>query len=230
MPFPNFIGSHKRLWTRENVLAGLVRAAAEIQGPLPASDDYNLIKSGRLDWPPASRVLEYFGSMARGWIAAGGVSGVSNWHRVSLSNIDWTGDEEESLLEHAGNLPLRQISGNMGRSYGAIRKRLQKKGVTARGNQGFLSAGELARLLNCSYSRVIKFCRSGRITADYNNRLHRWEIDLKSINSTVKDWLLVERRTHKTWPVDKGDYYKRYGLQRTVIGGKVKAIVIIKPN
>lgn len=225
MPFPNYIGSHRRLWTRENVLAGLVRAAALISGPLPCCDaDYNRLKKDRLDWPTSHRILEYFGSMARAWIAAGGSIGVSNWERVSLANIDWTADEEEFLLEYAGTKNLRDLGREIGRSYGAVRKRLQEKGVTARANQGYLSAGELARLLNCSYDRVLRFCESGRIPAKYNIRLHRWEIDLYHITPEIKALLLTERRTHKTWPLDKGDYYKRYGLTRTLKDGKLVVV------
>jgi hypothetical protein len=226
MPFPNYCG-RKRLWTRENVLAGLVRAAGVIQEQLPCCDaDYSRLKKGRLDWPTSHRVLEYFGSMARAWIAAGAIAGRSFQERVTLSNIDWTGDEEEILLEYAGIKTLQEIGKELGRSYGAVRKRLQEKGITARANQGFLSASELARLIDCSYDRILRFCRSGRIPAEYSHKFHRWEIDLAGIKPDVKFLLLAERRTHKTWPIDHGDYYRRYGLHRTISNGKTKVVSI----
>ena len=83
-PFGN-----KRYWTQGRVLEALRAAAAEIVGPLPCGDAaYTHLKKGRMDWPPASRVLEYFHAMARAWLAAGADPG-----RVSFKNLDWTDEE-----------------------------------------------------------------------------------------------------------------------------------------
>ena len=111
MAFPNCIG-HKRFWTRERVLSSLIEAVKEIRGPLPCSDSaFNRIKKGRLEWPTSHRVLEFFGSMARGWIAAR-----ASKKRVSLKNIEWTSAEDLYLLDHAGVETLAQIGTHLGRS------------------------------------------------------------------------------------------------------------------
>ena len=119
MPFPNWIG-RKRLWTKERVIAALVAAAREIEGPLPCLDaSYSQIKKGHLDWPPATRVLEYFGAMARGWLAAG-----VSMKRVSFYNVPWIEEEREYLLNYAGRYTLKRIARKLGRSYGAVRGQL----------------------------------------------------------------------------------------------------------
>jgi hypothetical protein len=122
--------------------------------------------------------------------------------------------------------PGGSIGAELNRSYGAVKKRLQKKGITSRANQGYLSAGELARLVGCSYSRVLSYCSSGRIPARYQPKFNRWDIDLKLITPDIRQQLLAERRTHKTWPVDKGDYYRRYNLRRRLINGRLKVVSV----
>ena len=113
MPFPNFIG-RTRLWTKGRVIAALATAVAEIKGPLPRSDAaYNRIKKGRFDWPTTKRILEYFHSMARAWLAAG-----ASRDRISFFNIEWSEGEKEYLCDYAGIFTLKNIARHMGRTYG----------------------------------------------------------------------------------------------------------------
>jgi hypothetical protein len=203
---------NKRYWTREMVLLGLQRAARVIQGTLPCvDDDYNRIKKGRLDWPPAVRVLEHHHSMARAWIAAG-----VPMKRVRMYNLDWLPEENEYLLNHAGIKTLVEIAFHLGRTYGAVRKQLQSFHVRARDNEGYLSAQQFAREINCSCDRLRRYLNAGLIKgASFDQIRNRWKIDPALISPEIRDKLVSERRTHQTWPLDVGDYYARYGIKRT---------------
>ncbi|MBA7532649.1 hypothetical protein ES705_24879 [subsurface metagenome] len=219
MPFPNWIGK-KRLWTKERVIAGLVAAAGEIKGPLPCLDaSYSRIKKGRLEWPPASRVLEYFGAMARGWLAAG-----VPMKRVSFHNVPWTEEEREYLLNYAGTYTLKRIARRLGRSYGAVRGQLRIAKICSRHNQGFLSAAEIAKEFDTSCHRVRNMLRAGRIKGGYDRGRNRWQVNPGDITPEVIILLTAPKITHKTWPTDKGDYYSRYGLCRRVIDSRVMVV------
>ena len=202
-------------WTRGRVLEGLRLAAAELD-PLPTSSDaYNRLKKGRMDWPTAGKVLEYFGGMARGWLAAG----VSR-RRVQLTNSDWTAAEDEYLLTMAGTIRLMDIARALNRSYQAVRVRIGSKGfgLRARQNQGYLTAAEMAKEYRCSYHRLLEFLAKGVLKGKYRSKLHRWEIDPADVRDEIVSLLREPRRTHKTTPLDVGDYYQRYGIRR--INGK----------
>lgn len=210
MPFPNWIGK-QRLWTQERVIAALALAVAEIEGPLPCRDAlYNRLKKGRLDWPTSHRILEYFGSMARAWRAAG-----APMNRITMRNLDWLPEEKEYLLRHAGKVKLSTIAKRLGRSYGAVRKELQSFRTRARDNEGYLSASQLAKELPCSCDRLRRFLNKGLIEgAKFDRVRNRWKIDPLSITPEIEALLTAPRRTHKTWPLDVGDYYARYGIIR----------------
>lgn len=227
MPFPNHIGKN-RYWSKERVTAALAEAIKELRGPLPCYDsDYNHIKEGRLDWPPSRRVLEYYHSMGRAWLAAG-----ANAQRIKLSNVDWAPEEDEFLLDYAGSMTLNDIAQRLRRSYSAVRARLNKTyGIQSRHNQGYMSAAELAREYNCSCHRIRTALREGRIKGRFDRRRNRWEIDLiKILHSPVAQTILNEpKRTHKTCPTDVGDYCRRYGLKRTLLNGKMVYIPVKEP-
>ncbi|MDD5701385.1 MAG: hypothetical protein PHU23_04965 [Dehalococcoidales bacterium] len=224
MPFPNFQG-RKRLWTRENVIEALSAAAREIQGPLPCFDrDYNAFKKDRLDWPTSHRILEYFHSMGRAWLAAG-----VDPARVSLRNVNWLPEEDEYLLEHAGAKTLDDIAKHLRRSYSAIRARLNKNHNTAsRHNQGYLSAADLAKEYNCSYHRIRTALREGKIKGRFDKKRNRWQIDMAKVMSSTAAQMILHRpkRTHKSSPTDVGNYCRRHGLRRTLREGKM--IYILK--
>jgi len=221
MPFPNWIGK-KRLWTKEKVIAGLVAAAREIEGPLPCLDaSYSRIKKGHLDWPVATRVLEYFGAISRGWLAAG-----EPMTRISLHNVPWTEDEREFLFNHAGRYTLKRIARKLSRSYGAVRGQLRIAGVTSRQNQGFMSAAEIAKEFDSPYNRVCRMLKAGKIKGRYDRPRNRWEVDPVAITPDVVILLLRPKRTHKSWPTDKGDYYARYGLRRQIIEGRLVTVCV----
>jgi hypothetical protein len=202
-------------WTRERVLEGLRLAAAELD-PLPTSSDvYNRLKKGRMDWPTAAKVIEHFGSMAHGWLAAG----VSR-RRVQLTNSRWTAEEDEYLLTVAGTVRLTDIARTLNRSYPAVRSRLgAKHGLRARQNQGYLTAAEMAKEYHCSYHRLLTLLAEGVVRGKYRQKLHRWEIDPADVSDEAIHLLREPRRTHKTMPLDVGDYYQRYGIRRTVRQG-----------
>lgn len=213
MPFPNWIGK-KRLWTRERVITALALAAAEIEGPLPCRDAlYNRLKKGRLDWPTSHRVLEYFGSMARAWKAVG-----VPMRRVTMRNLDWLPEENAYLLDHAGEVELAVIAKRLGRTYPAVRKQLQSFRIRARDNEGYLSASQLAKELHCSCDRLRRFLNAEMVKGAVLDRVrNRWKIDPQSITPGVEAQLTAPRRTHKTWPLDVGDYYARYGIIRHAV-------------
>ena len=202
-------------WTPERVLEGLRLAAAELN-PLPTSSDaYNRLKKGRMDWPTAKKVLEYFGAMARGWLAAG-----IPRRRVHLTDSRWTEVEDEYLLTMAGSIRLVDIARALNRSYQAVRVRVGSKGfgLKARQNQGYLTAAEMAKEYHCSYHRLLDLLTKGVVKGRYRPKLHRWEIDPADVRDEIVSLLRLPKRTYKRTPPDYGDYYQRYGIRR--INGK----------
>ncbi|MBN1366611.1 MAG: hypothetical protein JW967_01620 [Dehalococcoidales bacterium] len=222
MPFPNYQG-RKRLWTKEKVLSALSAAAVEIKGPLPCRDrEYCQIKKGRYDWPSALRILEYYHSMARAWLAAG-----AEPCRVSMHNQDWTAAEDDYLFDYAGNYTLAAIAKHLHRTYDAVKARLNKKyHIQARGNLGYFSAAELAREYNCSCHRIRTALRDGKIKGDFDKVRNRWNIDLGDITPEALLILTAPKRTHKYQPTDLGDYEQRYGIRRKIINGKTVRIEV----
>lgn len=195
-------------WTRERVLLGLRDfMAVHPKGQLPCSDDlYNALKKGNPSWPRASRVLEEFGSMARGWLAAGAPPA-----RITLHNIDWNADEDEYLLENAGRMSLAAIARRLHRSYGSVRSRLNRThGKRAREVQCYLSAAQVAAQFNVPYHRVQELCRTGRLKA--KKRLGTWQIDARDCVGHAQ--LNAPKRTYRKIAPDVGDYYRRYGIRR----------------
>lgn len=220
---PRWKGSpfgNKRYWTRERVVEGLRRAAAEIRGPLPCGDSaYNRLKKGRMDWPPASRVLGYFHAMARGWLAAG-----ARPSRVSLHNQDWTASEVEYLLEHAGTKTLKAIGRALHRPPSAVRSKLGSKGLRlkARTIQGYLSAAEIAKEYRCPYHRVRDLLISGRLKGRYDRVRNCWRVDSVDLTADVQSLLRAPKtQSYKAVPPDMGDYYERYGIRRALRAGRV---------
>jgi len=222
VPLPNFIGN-KRLWTREKVIEGLQLAAEVIKGELPCRDAiYNQIKKGYLDWPPSHRVLEFFGSMARGWLAAGVPKS-----RVSLKNIDWTTEEEIYLKEYAGEKILAEIASALSRTYGSVKTRLNKNmGIRARDNQGFFSAAELSKEYGCPYHRVRTALGEGNIPGKFDYRRNRWQVNLAQLTPTAEAILKAPKlHSYKNSPPDLGNYYKRYNLRRKLLEGHMVVVV-----
>lgn len=220
--FPNCIGA-KVFWTRERVLDALKTAIDEIDGPLPCSDRaWYKVKRYRYDLPSLPRMYKYFGSIAQAWVAAG-----ADPRRVTLLNTDWSEEDELYLMERAGIDTIEAIGKHLGRSYGSVRKRLQAMGITARGNQGMFSAAEIAKEYNCSYSRVCDLLAAGTLPGKYDRVRNRWEVDVMNITPDIEELLRKPRRSHKDWPIDRGDYYRRYGIKRTVIDGKLVRVEVI---
>ena len=200
---------NQRWWTSARIRAGLSDyVAMHPRGQLPRSDSaYSARKKGNPSWPPASRVLEEFGSMARAWLAVGALAS-----RVSLHNIDWTDDEDDLLLENAGRLTLKTIAKQMHRSYGSVRARLNRShGKRARDVQCYLSAAQVAARFKIPYHRVQDFCRTGRLPA--KKHLGNWRIDLRDAQANV-ELRLPKTRSYKASPPDVGDYYRRYNIRR----------------
>jgi hypothetical protein len=107
------------------------------------------------------------------------------------------------------------IGKNLGRTYGAVRKQLQILGTRARDAEGYLSAAQLSKEFNCSCHRLRTLLNDGAIKgAVYDKTRNRWKIDPIFINAETEAKLRAPRRTHKTHPLDVGDYYQRYGIVR----------------
>lgn len=194
----------------------------KLPGPLPAWDRYQEMKSGRLHWPPAQRITEYFGCMARAWLEAGFDS-----DRVILFNVAWLPGEDEYLLQHAGTMTLKEIAKHLHRHYQAVRARLEKNhNMTARGAQGYWSAAELAKEYNCSCHRIREALRCGKIKGRFDHKRNRWEIDIADVWASASALMILHRPkgTHKNVPTDLGDYYRRHGLKRIMLNGKLTCV------
>jgi len=66
--------------------------------------------------------------------------------------------------------------------------------------------------------------KAGKIRGKYDTKRNRWEVDPADITQDVIELLGKPKKTHKTWPTDKGDYYTRYGLCRRFINGRVMVV------
>jgi hypothetical protein len=221
---PAFGNNHgnERWWTRDRVIGALRMAARKIPGQLPCSDaDYNAVKRGHLEWPTSLRIYEYFGSIAAGWLEAG-----ISQKRVSLKNLDWMPQEDTYLLDNAGSKTLEQIGSHLGRSMEACRSRLGKiHHIKARGNQGYLSAAELAKEYRCPYHRVRQALKDGRIKGKYDAVRNSWKVDPGDIDAAVKQILTMPKlKSYRSTAPDVGDYYTRYGLKRIMVEGKLKVV------
>jgi hypothetical protein len=220
MPYPNYCGGHKRLWTREKVIEGLRLVASELKGQLPTSDRlYLILKKGRYDWPGVNRIYEYFGSFPDAWFAAG-----IKESRISCHFKDWTPEEIEYIKEKAGFMSLPAIAKKLHRNQPGIRRKLHELKIKARDNQGYFSASMLAKEINTSCHRIRTWCKNGKLPATRSKIRNQWNIDFMAIPPAVMEELRKDRITHKHSPLDLGDYYQRYGPQRTIKDGKVKAV------
>lgn len=192
---------NQRYWTKPRCLAALKQYAAENPGQLPTSDHvYNDLKKGRMDLPPAQRVLEYWHTMVRAWTAAG-----VERNRLKILGTRWTKAEKAFLLEHAGVATLTQIAKALGRSYGSCKTMIGSKGmgITARRNQGFLSAAELSKEYGAPYHRVCDLLKAGIIKGRRHPRRNTWLVD-PNLSAKAIAALKAVKQTHKTRPSDQG--------------------------
>lgn len=210
----------ERFWTEERTVAGLRDFAARMPGPLPTSDHvYNDLKKGHLEWPTASRVLEYFGSMADAWAAAGVKKG-----RISRRWVTWTQEDDDLLLELAGEVTLKVIARRLGRSWAACKRRLYDLGAgRARDVSGHLSMMQVAKEYGCPLARVEKLVKDGTLPAKRVQGGHYWRI-LPEDCERLKAVLSAPKRTYKTVPADFGEYDRKYGLRRRRVDGRVQRV------
>lgn len=203
----------KTYWTRERTIAGLQDFARKHRGQLPNSDhEYSLIKRGHMEWPTAVKALEYFGSMAGGWEAAG----VSR-KRYTRGWNEWSDEDDEYLLEHAGEQTLKIIGAYLGRSWSACKRRLYNLGAgRARDVPGWLSAMQVAKEYGCPVHRVQDLIQAGTLPAFKVKGGHYWRINPIDCDH-IRHLLKAPKKTHKTFEPDIGDYRQRYGIRRLTV-------------
>lgn len=214
----------KPYWTRERTLAGLQDFAQKHRGLLPTSDHtYNSLKKGHMEWPTSQSILAYFGSMARAWEAAG----ISR-RRFNMGYAEWSDEENDYLLEHAGEETLKIIGAHLGRSWSACKRRLYDlKAGRARDVPGYLSAMQVAREYHCPLSRVHTLIATGELPAFKVKGGHYWRVNPIDIKGDLERKLRApKRRSYKTSPPDVGDYYQRYNIRRLMVGGVVTRVTV----
>jgi len=219
---PNMMGAHL-FWTEQRTLDALKEVAKELK-VLPTSDDlYNSLKKGRFEWPPACYIYRYFRTFPNAWATAG-----AGKARIDKANAKWTEEEDEYLLDYAGNVKLEAIAKRLGRSYGSVRGRLRwHDHLKARHNQGYLSAAELAKYFGCSYHRVRKLLLDGLIKGYKSKVRNEWQVDFGDIDDEARARLSRAKITHKQSPVDVGDYGVRHGLCRRKIDGRTQRVPVL---
>lgn len=205
-------------WTEERVREALTAFARQHRGQLPNSDhEYSRMKKGHSEWPTASRVLDLFGTMANAWEAIG-----ERRARVTRRWNPWTQEDDDYLLEHAGEQTLKVIAKHLGRSWSACRRRLYDLGAgRARDVSGHLSAMQVASLYGCPLARVEKLIRAGVLPAKKVNGGHYWRIDPEDCERVKKYLAAPKKHSYQGTAADVGDYDKRYGLMRVRREGKV---------
>jgi hypothetical protein len=197
-------------WTRERCIEGLRDYARRNRGPLPTSDHvYNQVKKGHPEWPVSARVLEHFGTMADAWEAAGARKG-----RYSRLWVPWTQEDDDLLLELAGEQTLKRIAVRLNRSWGACKRRLYDlQAGRARDVSGHMSMAQVAEFYACPVTRVKALIDSGELPAKRVGGGHYWRIDPADCER-LRDRLKAPKVTHRAVPPDFGDYRRRYGLRR----------------
>lgn len=208
-------GAGKTYWTQERTVEGLQLFAAKNRGALPTSDhDYSVAKKGHNEWPTAQKVLEYFGSMANAWEAAG----VSR-KRYNRGWNAWSEEDDAYLLEHAGEETLKLIAAHLGRTWPACKRRLYDlKAGRARDVPGWMSAMQVAKEYNCPLARVHKLIDTGKLPAFKVKGGHYWRINPIDAEH-IRDLLKAPKHNYKSTPPDIGNYEKRYGIRRVVRNG-----------
>lgn len=155
------IPGRTRYWTKERVTEALQAYVKRTAGMLPStSDEYNVLKVGDPTLPPSSRVLEYYGAMARAWLQLGAPRA-----RCPLLGCAWTEEEVTYLLDHAGERTLNSIAKSLHRSYASCRRKLYDLGTRARDAQGTMNATQAARELGVPVNRVQDLINKGVLKA-----------------------------------------------------------------
>lgn len=210
-------GRIEKYWTDERIRAGLLDFAQKHRGPLPNSDrDYSELKRGHMEWPTAASVLGLFGTMSDAWTAIG-----QRRARVTRQWVPWTQEDDDYLLDHAGEQTLKVIGKHLGRSWGACRRRLYDLGAgRARDVSGYLSAMQVAQEYGCPLYRVTTLIARGELKARKVHGGHYWRIDPEDA-AAIADKLRAPKRTYRKVPADMGDYDRRYGYRRVSINGRV---------
>lgn len=187
--------SHQRWWTKRRVLASLRTYAQLRPNDCPTSDhDWNSIKKGINELPPSYRVLEYFGTMARAWIAAG-----VDRKSLKMTGTRWSAAEKQYLLNHAGNHTLEAIARHLNRTYASVKSMIGAKGmkITARANQGLWSANQVSQHYGCSYKRVLDLLNAGTLVGHRHQQRQTWLIDPADITPAIEQLLREPPKTHK---------------------------------
>ena len=94
----------------------------------------------------------------------------------------------------------------------------------------FMSAAAIAQTFDCPYHRVRVMLKARVLRGRYDRRRNRWSVDPGTISPELETLLRAPKITHKSWPTDRGDYYKRHGLCRRVVDGKVVVIDRLHPG
>lgn len=214
----------KLYWTQVRTLAGLQDFAQKHRGALPTSDhDYNSLKVGHMEWPTAQKVLEYFGSsMASAWEAAG----VSR-KRFNRGWVEWSDEDDQYLLEHAGEETLKLVGAHLGRTAPACKRRLYDlKAGRARDVPGWLSAAQVAKEYAAPLSRVIRLIQAGTLPAFKVKGGHYWRVNPIDADHIKQLLEAPKKHSYQASPPDVGDYYRRYGLRRTMRDGRIVRVQV----
>lgn len=211
-------GRIEKYWTDERVQEGLRDFASKHKGQLPNSDHlYSDLKKGHMEWPTSAAVLEQFGTMADAWAGIGVPKS-----RFNRGWVPWTQEDDDYLLERAGEVTLKIIAKQLGRSWPACKRRLYDLGAgRARDVAGYLSAMQVAKEYNCPLSRVKKLIASGELPAHRVQGGHYWRIDPEDCEKLRAVLSAPKTRSYRTTPPSHGDYDRRYGLRRVRVNGRI---------
>ncbi|MFH0809047.1 MAG: hypothetical protein V2A77_01035, partial [Pseudomonadota bacterium] len=67
---------------------------------------------------------------------------------------------------------------------------------------------------------------AGRIKGKFDKTRNRWQVDLADLTPAAQQILTAPKDTWKTHPSDLGDYYRRHGLRRTMVNGRLETVRI----
>lgn len=188
-------------WNRDRVEAALRHLITASTGPLPAgSREYSNFKVGRPDMPAAASIQRHMLTPAIPTFGHLWLSLDAPRSRVKILGGRWTADEDEYLFTTAGERTLPEIGQRLHRSAAACKRRLYDYGTTARNNQGYMSARQVAGEYGCDVYRVTRLIAEGHLEA---RLLHGNRYAIDPLEAEGFRDLLTAPPSRGPWPRDE---------------------------
>lgn len=160
-------GRNREFWTKERVIAGLQRFQKDFnETPLSSeayakkqqftgeiTDGKHSTQGYRQKYPSFASVLKHFSTFREAWRECG--------FKVDRGFEEWTRTEDWFVVESCGILSRQEVAEYIGRSYGAVKRRLYDLGgITANSRWG-MSVSKASKLMNIQDFKLYNYVEHG---------------------------------------------------------------------